>query len=324
MPASPTTAAPEPTRAPAPYAAAKRSGKPQSRWSLRGWASGFILPAYAFYLVFLIIPLALTMVLSFTNWDGFSWSQVHFNGAQNYRQLVHDQIFIDALKHNLWFLFGSVVIKTLLALALALVLHRRFVGSGFFQGIFLVPAVLSLVVVGLVFEFALDPNNGLVNPILRHIGLGRLAGAWFGDPHRALPILVGIDVWIAFGIYMFIFLSSLASLPADLFEAARVDGASRWQESIFVTIPMLRDTVNLVLLLAAIDSLKVFATVYVTTSGGPNHATEVLSTWAFFQAFSNNRVGYGNAILVVLLIVTFVLAFFYSRRLSAERAGGRR
>jgi len=292
------------------------------RWSIRGWASGFIVPAYAFYLLFLIVPLILTMVLSFTSWDGFSWSQIHFNGVENYRDLIHDQVFLGALQHNLWFVVGSVVIKTLLALVLALVLYRTFAGSTFFQGVYLVPAVLSLIVVGLVFEFILDPNNGLINPILQHIGLGRFAGVWFGDPHRALPILVLLDVWVAFGIYMFIFLSSLASLPKDVSEAAKVDGASAWQEAIHVTIPQLSDTIRLVLLLAAIDSLKVFATVFVTTGGGPNHATEVLSTWAYFQAFTNNRVGYGNAILVVLLIVTFILSFFYARRLRPSRRGG--
>jgi raffinose/stachyose/melibiose transport system permease protein len=320
------------TRAPAPQAALapppapkhREPGRPGGTGGVLAWISGFIAPAYFFYLVFLVVPLVLTIVLSFTDWDGFSYSSIHFNGLDNYRQLVHDQVFREALLHNLWFLFGSVVVKTTLALGLALGLYRRFALSGLFQSVFLVPAVLSLIVVGLVFEFLLDPNNGMINPLLHHIGLGQFAGAWFGDPHRALPILVALDVWVAFGIYMFIFLASLASLPDDISEAARVDGASGWQETIHVTIPMLADTIRMVLLLAAIESLKVFATVYATTGGGPNHASEVLSTWAFFQAFTNNQVGYGNAILVVLLVVTFVLSFFYSRRLRADRSGGTR
>jgi ABC-type sugar transport system permease subunit len=290
----------------------------------RAWAPGFIVPAYAFYLIFLIAPLILTVVLSFTNWDGFNFGSISssFTGLQNYRELAHDHVFLQSLVHNLWFLAGSVVMKTLLALGLALALYRRFAFSGLFQAIFLMPAVLSLIVVGLVFQFILDPNNGLINPLLRGIGLGHFAGAWFGDPHRALPILVLLDVWVAFGIYMFIFLSSLANLSADVSEAAKIDGASAWQETRYVTVPMLADTIRMVLLLAAIDSLKVFATVYVTTGGGPDHASEVLSTWAFFQAFSNNRVGYGNAILVVLLLVTFALSYFYARRLRSDRNGG--
>jgi raffinose/stachyose/melibiose transport system permease protein len=309
------------TVTPVPADTTTAGAPPRSRWRGRAWASGFIVPAYVFYVVFLVAPLILTIVLSFTNWDGFSFGQIHFNGVHNYRDLAHDHVFRQALVHNLWFLLGSVVVKTVLALGLALALYRRFALSTFFQGVFLVPAVLSLIVVGLVFQFILDPNNGLINPLLHDVGLGHFAGAWFGDPHRALPILVLLDVWVAFGIYMFIFLSSLASLPGDVSEAARVDGCNGWQETIHVTVPMLADTIRMVLLLAAIESLKVFATVYVTTGGGPNHASEVLSTWAFFQAFNNNRVGYGNAILVVLLAVTFVLSYFYARRI---RAGGGR
>jgi raffinose/stachyose/melibiose transport system permease protein len=316
----PATVPTEPSPRSTPPAGRRRG----ARTGVLAWASGFIAPAYGFYLLFLIVPLVFTIVLSFTSWDGFDFGSISFNGVANYRELVHDQVFREALVHNVWFLLGSMVIKTLLALALALALYRKFAGSGFFQAVFLVPSVLSLIVVGLVFEFILDPNNGLINPLLRSVGLGGLAGVWFGDPHRALPILVLLDVWVAFGIYMFIFLSSLANLPADVSEAARIDGANGWQETVHVTVPMLASTVKMVLLLSAIDSLKVFATVYVTTDGGPNHASEVLSTWAFFQAFTNNRVGYGNAILVVLLLVTFVLSFFYARHLRAERSGGTR
>jgi raffinose/stachyose/melibiose transport system permease protein len=284
-------------------------------------ATGFILPAYAMYVIFLIVPLVLTVALSFTSWDGFDYGNISFNGIDNYKELVHDDVFLQSLVHNLWFLFASVVVKTGLALALAIALNRGIRLRTFFQGVFLVPAVLSLIVVGMVFQLLLDPNNGIINPLLGSIGLDGLAGAWFGDPNRALPILISMDVWIHFGMYMFIFLAAMASLPKEVSEAAAVDGVSPWQETRHVTIPMLLPAIKMVALLAAIESLKVFATVYSTTNGGPDHATEVLSTWGFFQAFQNNRVGYGNAILVVLLIVTFALSFLYSRSSKAERKG---
>ena len=231
----------------APGARRPARGRQGSRLGLRAWASGFIVPAYGFYVLFLIIPLIFTVVLSFTSWDGFDFGQIKFNGVHNYRELAHDQVFKQALVHNLWFLFGSVAVKTLLALALALALYRKFAFSGFFQGVFLVPSVLSLIVVGLVFGFILDPNNGLINPLLKSVGLGSLAGVWFGDPHRALPILMLLDVWVAFGIYMFIFLSWLANLPGDVSEAARIDGARSWQETWYVTLPMLAGTIRMVL-----------------------------------------------------------------------------
>jgi len=124
-----------------------------------------------------------------------------------------------------------------------------------------------------------------------------------------LPILILIDMWHGFGLYMFLFIARLAAISEELHEAAFVDGANGFQDILHITLPLLRGTAAMVLLLAAIDSLKVFATIYVMTNGGPNHRSEVLSTWAYFQAFTANKVGYGNAILVVLLVITFILAY---------------
>jgi ABC-type sugar transport system permease subunit len=295
-----------------PEAATKRSTdrrRPRRIYSARRRlaALGFIGPAYVFYGGFLLVPLVLTLILSFTNWQGFSYSDINFNGASNYVGLIHDPIFIKSLIHNGLFLLTTVVLKLLLSFALALALRRNFPISGLFRGVFIIPSTLSLVVVGVLLKSVLDPNAGLINPLLRTIGLGQFTGAWLGDPHLALPILIALDVWVGFGLYLFVF------LPNDVFEAAKVDGAKPWQETHFILIPLLRPTIRLVLLLGAIESLKVFATVYVATGGGPNHSTEVLSTWAFFQAFTGNQVGYGSAIMSVLLVGTLFLAFFYVR-----------
>ena len=292
--------------------AAKRR-KPSRRNRSAATAAAFVMPGYFFYVAFLLVPLVLTVVLSFTSWNGFSYNQIQFNGIDNYVQLTRDPVFLQSLLHNVIFLVASVILKLVLSFAVAVALRSAFPLAGFFRGVVLIPATLSLVVLGIVVKFILDPNNGLINPLLRSIGLGSLAGTWLADPSKALPILILLDVWVGFGLYVFIFLASMAALPGDIFDAAKVDGAQPWQVTAYVTIPMLADTIKLVLLLGAIDSLKVFATVYVTTGGGPNHASEVLSTWAFFQAFSGNQVGYGSAILVVLLVVTLLLAFLYTR-----------
>jgi raffinose/stachyose/melibiose transport system permease protein len=276
-------------------------------------ATGFILPAYVFYGGFLLIPLALTLLLSFTSWDGISYSNIHFNGGANYMALAQDPVFLQSLLHNALFLVVTVILTVLLALALALALRGRLPLGGVYRGVFIIPTTLSLVVLGVLLKSILDPNQGLINPLLKSIGLGAITGAWLGDPSRVLPILMLLDVWVGFGLYLFVFLAGMSSLPAEVFEAARVDGAKPWQETIFVTIPLLSPTIRLVVLLAAIQSLKVFATVYVATGGGPNHASEVLATYAFFQAFTGQQVGYGSAIMSVLLIATLILAFFYVR-----------
>jgi raffinose/stachyose/melibiose transport system permease protein len=276
-------------------------------------AAGFILPGYFFYAGFLLIPLVLTILLSFTNWNGIGYNTIQGNGVKNYVKLVNDPVFLQALVHNGVFLATTVILKVVLAFALALAVRRAFPGGGFFRAVFVIPSILSLIVVSLLLKFLVDPNNGLINPLLRSIGLGAFAGSWLGDPSRALPVLIGLDVWLGFGLFLFVFLAGMSALPADVSEAAKVDGAKPWQETWFVTIPLLAPTFRLVVLLGCIESLKVFATVYVATSGGPNHSTEVLATWAFFQAFTGNQVGYGSAIMSVLLVATLILAVFYVR-----------
>jgi raffinose/stachyose/melibiose transport system permease protein len=276
-------------------------------------ATGFILPAYFFYAGFLLIPLVLTILLSFTSWNGVGYNTIQPNGVKNYIKLVNDPVFLDALVHNGIFLVTTVILKVVLAFLLALALRRVFPGAAFFRAVFVIPSILSLIVVSLLLKFLVDPNNGLVNPLLRSIGLGAFAGSWLSDPSRALSVLIGLDVWLGFGLFLFVFLAGMSALPAEVSEAARVDGANSWQETWFVTTPLLAPTFRLVVLLGAIESLKVFATVYIATSGGPNHGTEVVATWAFFQAFTGNQVGYGSAIMSVLLVATLILAVFYVR-----------
>jgi ABC-type sugar transport system permease subunit len=264
--------------------------------------------------MFLIIPLIGTIFLSLTDWNGFDFAQIHFVGATNYTALAHDPVFVSALLHTLIFVAVAMVLKTVGSLAAALALNERLPLSTMFRAIYVMPTVISMVVIGVVFDLALSPTLGLLNPLLKAIGLGHATnGLWLDDPHKVLPILILVDVWQNFGIYMLIYISALVAIPDELGEAARVDGASRWQEIRRVTIPMLRSTTGIVMLLSGIDSLKVFATVYVMTRGGPNHASEVLSTWGYSQAFTEDNVGYGSAIMVVLLAIAFVFAFIWLR-----------
>jgi raffinose/stachyose/melibiose transport system permease protein len=281
-------------------------------------AAPFIVPALVFYVLFLVVPLLGTIALGFTDWDGFSFSDIHFNGIDNYTRMVHDAVFVKALVNNVVFVLGAVALKVSVALMVALMLDRKLKLSGFFQGVYVIPAVLSLVVVGVVFQFALSPTLGFVNPLLEAVGLGQLGRDWLGDENLVLPILILVDTWTAFGLYMLLFVARLASISQDLRDAAAVDGADWWQDIRLVLVPLMRTTIVLVVLLAMIDSLKVFATVYAMTKGGPNHASEVLSTWGYFQGFTANDVGYGSSILVVLLAITLILSCIQVTRFSRE------
>lgn len=300
------------------FAPAKKKRRFKTGGSRLG-ATGFILPAYFFYGAFLLVPLVLTILLSFTSWNGVGYDNIEANGVKNYVRLANDPVFLQALLNNGIFLATTVILKVVVSFSLALALRRAFALSGFFRAVFVIPSILSLIVVSLLLKFFVDPNNGLINPLLEAVGLGGLAGPWLSDPARALPLLIGLDVWLGFGLFLFVFLAGMSSLPSEVSEAAKVDGAKPWQETFYITIPLLAPTFRLVVLLGAIESLKVFATVYVATSGGPNHATEVLATWAFFQAFTGNQVGYGSAIMSVLLVATLILAYFYVRANQKER-----
>lgn len=282
----------------------------------RHWllALPFLAPALIFYVIFLLVPLVGTLALSVTEWNGFNIADIRFVGGDNFRAMGDDPVFWQSLRHNIVFLGGSVVLKTFVALLVALALDQRLPFSHLFRGVYLMPTVISLVVVGIVFMLLFSPSLGLINPFLESIGLGRFAGAWLGDPNLALPILVVIDTWHGFGLYMFLFISRLIAIPQDLHDAAFVDGANAWQDILHVTLPLMKSMVAMVVLLASIEALKMFSLVYVMTKGGPNHATEVLSTWAYFQAFTANKIGYGSAILVVLLVITFILAYVHVTR----------
>ena len=281
-------------------------------------AAPFLAPALVFYVLFLIVPLFGTVTLSFTAWGGFNWSALEWVWFSNFAEVLRDDVFLRALVNNLFFLFGAVILKTVVALALALALDQNLPLTNFFRGVYLMPTILSMVVVGIVFQLALSPSLGLINPLVEALGLQQFAGGWLGDSTRALPILILIDAWAGFGLYMFLFIARLVSIPQDLRDAAAVDGANQLQSMWHVTLPLLRKTASMVVLLAAIQSLKVFELVLVMTNGGPNHATEVISTWGYFQGFTTNRVGYGSAILVVLLVITFVLAYVQVTRFRAE------
>ena len=278
----------------------------------------FLGPALGFYLAFMMVPLLGTFLLSFTDWPGFSLEQIDWVGLDNFRELAGDDVFWSALRHNIMLLVGAIVLNTGLALVLALALDQHLRGSSFFRGVFLMPTVISLVVVALVFGLGLSPSLGFINPAFEALGLGRFAGEWLGDPDRVLPMILLLDTWSSFGLYMFLLIARLIAIPKDLKEAAAIDGAGELRTIWYVILPLLRSTITMVMLLIAINSLKMFELVYVMTSGGPNHASEVIATWGYFQGFTATRVGYGSATLVVLLVLTFILATIYVRKFRMQ------
>lgn len=266
----------------------------------------FIAPALITFVLFMAVPMLLTLVISLFNWSGISLGSLSFIGIGNYDRLVHDPIFWGALRNNMVFIVLGMSASVALGLFLAVRLERNLPGSNFFRGVFFLPTVLSTVVIGIVFTFLLSPVFGVLKPLFALVGITFDQGL-LGQPATALYTIIGVETWRAFGFAMFLFVAGLKSLDASLHEAARLDGANDRQVFWMVTFPQLRPVTLLVATLVGIQTLKLFDLVYVMTGGGPRNASEVLTTFSYTQAFNYNEVGYGSAIAVMLLVVTFIL-----------------
>jgi len=278
----------------------------------------FILPALFFYTVFLALPIVGTVLISLLNWSGISLNDIQWAGLNNYAALAQDQVFWQALRHNVIFILTGTSSIVIMGLFLAVLLEKELPGSNFFRGAFFIPTVMSMVVVGIVFMLILSPELGLINPMLRRVGLDSWTRAWLGDPRTALGTIVVADVWKNFGFSMFLFVAGLKNIDSELYEAASIDGSNAWQSFWRITMPVLWPVTTLVIILISINTLKLFDLIYVMTHGGPHHASEVLTTWMYFQGFMYNNMGYGSAIAVVLLTVTFVLTLVQFRVLQRE------
>lgn len=277
-----------------------------------------IAPAMIAFVLFMALPMVLTLSLSFFDWTGISLSSMRFTGLSNYSKMLHDDVFWQALRNNMVFIGLGMTASVALGLFVAVLLEQNFRGSAFFRGVFYLPTVLSTVVIGIVFTFLLSPVFGIIKPLFALVGV-HVDPALLGSPHGALLTLIAVETWRSFGFAMFLFVAGLKALDFNLTEAARLDGASGWQIFWYVTLPQLRPVTLMVATLVGIQMLKLFDLVYVMTGGGPQHATEVLNTLSYYQGFQYNSVGYGSTIAVVLLFVTFGLTILRFKVLPDER-----
>jgi len=275
-------------------------------------------PAMLAFLLFMLIPVILSFLLSFYKWSGISLTSLKFVGLDNYTKMLNDDVFWTALKNNMVFIVLGMTAAVVLGLVVAVLLEQSFRGSIFFRGLYFLPTVLSIVVIGIVFTFLLSPVFGIIKPLLALVGV-EADPAPLGDPNQVLYVLIGVETWRNFGFAMFLFVAGLKALDHNLVEAARLDGATGWQTFWHVTLPQLRPVTLMVATLVGIGMLKLFDLVYVMTGGGPSHATEVLNTFSYQQGFQFNQVGYGATIAVVLLFVTFLLTIVRFKVLPDER-----
>lgn len=277
-----------------------------------GTAAPYLIPAVVLYAWFLLYPMLDSIRLSFFEWSGFRTEQQTWVGLDNYvRLFTQDAVFWTALSNSIIWVLLSLLVPTIIALLLALGLNREIIGRNAMRAIFYIPAVFASITVAAMWRWIYNPTIGFVNQLLEAIGLGEWTQSWLGDPQFALGSIFVANIWQAVGFSMVLFLAGLQTVPGELVEAAKLDGAGAWQRFRAVTVPALRPTTVVVVILTIINSLKVFDLVVGMTGGGPAQSTQVLALWSYTQSFTNHQFGMGGAVATVLLIVTLAIVIPY-------------
>lgn len=279
----------------------------------------FILPGMALFGLWTLYPLLDAFVMSFFNWIPNPNMQSTFLGLQNYAQVLTDPIFWQAFRNVLLYTLVTVVGQIVLGLAVALLLNRKLFARGLFRVLYYLPVVTSWVVVSLVFAYLFSSNNGPVDWFLGDVlHLIPDTQSWLGSTTLALPTLMILGIWKGVGWNMVMFLAALQSIPAELYEAARVDGANRWTLFRTITLPLLRPAITFAIVILTMGGFGSFIPMYVLTGGGPLHSTETLLTYAFINAFSSFDFGYAAAITYIFAVVVFLLALIQIRLMNRK------
>ena len=283
----------------------------------------FILPAVILFVTFVGYPLVSSLYYSLFRWAGYGIPE--FIGFDNFTRLSQDHHFWEALWVTVLYTAFTTVLQTVVPMFLAILFMQRWRGGTFVRTLVFIPSVISLTITGLLWQLALQSDNGFINELLRGAGLGSIAKPWLADPNLVIPVLIIISLWQASGFYLVIYYAGLQGLDPELLEAARVDGAAGWKLTRYITIPSLRAVTTLVVSLNLVNGLKVFDLIYAMTKGGPGTASQSLGVYLYKLAFGSENgaaaaFGYADAIGVVMMFVAALLFLAVSIMRRERRA----
>ena len=274
-----------------------------------------VAPALAVLLALSIYPLlySITISLQQETAAGIVWTLAHF------KRLLTDNFFRTAMIHTFVYAVAALTCEFLIGLVLALLLNQQIRGRGLFRASLLVPMMLPTVVVGVVWRLLLNPNFGAINGTLKQLGVNTESLTWTASPRLAFVAVVAVDVWQWTPFVFLVLLAGLQAIPQEPYEAASIDGSSRWQTFRHVTLPLLKPAILIVLLLRTMDLLRVFDQIFILTEGGPGFATEMISLYIYRTAFRFSDFGYAAAMSFVLLAVTNFVSVVYLKLLQDEK-----
>lgn len=279
----------------------------------------FTVPTLLFFCLFMIYPIFHGLYYSFTDWSGGSETK-NLIGIQNYRDLANDPIIVKAIMNDYFFVFWKVVGIVGLGVLFAVLMTRfRVRGSGFFRSVFFIPNILSVVVIGVLWNYIYNPSIGFLNSFLSLFTSEKVQTPWLGDPQLAMWMLLPPAIWAGVGFVMILVIAGILNIPKDLYEAASIDGAKELQQFWRVTMPLTWEQIKVSILWVVMTTLNgSFVIVWMMTEGGPDNATQVMGSYLYQMGFRQFHFGYASAIGVLILVLSLITTLALQRLMHRD------
>lgn len=283
--------------------------------------AAFISPALVLFALFVLVPVLFAAYIAFFRWNGLGGMPTDFVGLDNFRTMLGDEVFLGDLWRIGLITVLSIVVQLPMAFGLAMLLHQKFPGRTAFRLLFFVPYILTEAVTAVLFRLIFSPRRGFADAFLAGLGFDGSVG-WLSDRSIVMFVIFGILTWKFFGFHMILYLAGRQNIPEELYEAARVDGATGKQLFWHITVPLMGPTVRITVFLSVIGTVQLFDLVYVLTKGGPFHASESLAITMYEQGFVRNQIGYASALSIAMFLISLVFALIYQRYVLSRDTQG--
>lgn len=268
-----------------------------------------IIPAFLLFTLYQIFPVIIAFYYSLTNFQGLG--EFKFFGLKNYQLLMNNKLFWLSFKNTIIITVFTLIISIPFSYILALIVNKKTKGIAFLKAVFFAPYTIALIIVGQIWVFILDPSIGLINSVLKAIGLESLSQQWIGGLVLTPYSAAVVQAWIYSGFMMVILLTGIKMIPEEIFESGIIDGATRFQQVAYITTPLLKESFKIIVVFMLTGCLRVFETVYILTNGGPNHYSETIVSFMYNTTFISHKYGYGMAIAVVEFILAAALSVIF-------------
>lgn len=266
----------------------------------------YMLPAIAIYAFTVLIPLFMAMRYSLYDWSG--GPAMTYVGLDNFVKLATDAVFWQAFRNNLFIIVASIIGQVGIAFVISIVLTQKWVKlKQFHRVVIFIPNVLAAVVIGFLWTMVYSQNFGLLNYVLNAVGLESWIRPWLDDPSIVMFAVTVPLIWQFIGFYLIIFMAALQNIPGELYEAAEIDGATGWKQALYITVPMLKTTIGVTVMLCIAGNMKVFDHIFVMTGGGPGYSSTVMAQYAYNVSFGRFDFGYGSTVSIGMLILSLAL-----------------